>query len=377
MSFINYLTRIHFADNVLEDALRAELEGCGAHRPLVVVDAGSGARESLDRALSAMPGGARSAVYDGTPRNPTEATVADAAAAYRQGRCDALIAFGGGAAIDLAKSVGIAVTHEGPLLRYVVTEGGSLRIQRPLPPLIAVPTTAGAGSEVSPSATITFEGHGKLGIASPHLMPRAAICDPTLTLRVPPEITAACGMDAVSHCVETFVGATYNPPADGIALDGLRRAVRHLERAVANGGDLEARREMMAAAMNGALALQKGLGGVHAISHALGGLPGHDLHHGMLNAILLPHVLAFNAPAVGHRYRALGEAMRLPCPGDFLAAVARLVARLGLPTRLRDLGVAEGSIGTAAELAAKDHTNGTNPRRATTEDYRSILLQAF
>lgn len=377
MSFINYLTRIHFAENVLEDALRAELDACGARRPMVIADAGSGAADLLDRALSAIPVGSRVEVYDGTPRNPSEATVVDAADWYLGGRCDALIAFGGDPAIDLAKAVGIAVTHEGPLLRYAVTEGGTGRIQKPLPPLLAVPTTAGAGSEVSPSATITFEGRRKLGLASPHLMPRAAICDPTLTLRVPPRLTAACGMDAVSHCVETFVGASYNPPADGIALDGMRRAAVHLERAVAYGSDLEARREMMAAALNGALALQKGLGGVHAISHALGGLPGQDLHHGMLNAILLPHVLAFNEPAVGHRYPALGEAMRLPRNGDFLSAVAQLVARLGLPTRLRDLGIGEDAIDPAAELAAADHTNGTNPRLATADDYRAILRQAF
>jgi alcohol dehydrogenase class IV len=151
----------------------------------------------------------------------------------------------------------------------------------------------------------------------------------------------------------------------------------YLEKAVSNGADLEARREMMAAAMNGALALQKGLGGVHALSHALGGLPGHDLHHGMLNAVLLPHVLAFNAPAVGHRYRALGEAMRLPPSCDFLIAVANLVARLGLPTRLRDLGLDADALEVAAEFAAKDHTNGTNPRLAISDDYRAILWEAF
>jgi len=377
MSFINYLTRIHFAENVLEDALCAELDACGARHPMVIADSGSGAGTLLDRLLSAAPTGSRIEVYDGTPQNPGEDTVAEAAAAYRGARCDALIAFGGDSAIDLAKAVGIAVSHDGSLLHYVVTEGGTRRIRKPLPPLLAIPTTAGAGSEVSPMATITFEGHRKLGLTSPRLMPRAAICDPTLTLRAPPNLTAACGMDAISHCVETFVGASYNPPADGIALDGLRRAAVYLERAVSNGADLEARREMMAAAMNGALALQKGLGGVHALSHALGGLPGHDLHHGMLNAVLLPHVLAFNAPAVGHRYRALGEAMRLPGDDDLLAAVVGLVARIGLPTRLRDLDIQEDAIEIAADLAAKDHANGTNPRRATAEDYRRILQQAF
>lgn len=376
MSFINYFTRIHFAENVLEDALRVELDGCGARRPMFVTDRAAGA-ELLDRALSAVPAAVRPEVYDRTPRNPTQAAAVDVAVRYRDAGCDALIAFGSGAAIDLAKAAGIAVSHDGPLLQYTVTEGGTARIRNLLPPILAVPTTAGTGSEVSANATITFDGERKLGIASPHLIPRAAICDPTLTVRQPSGSTAADGMDAISHCIETFIALPYNPPADGIAFDGLRRASANIERAVSGGADIEARREMMAAALNGALAFQKGLGGVHAISHALGGLPGFDLDHGALNAILLPHVLEFNAPAAGHRYPALAEAMRLPGRSDVVAALAGLAGRLGLPSRLRDLGIKAASLDLAAERAEKDHTNGTNPRRATAVDYRAILARAL
>ncbi len=212
---------------------------------------------------------------------------------------------------------------------------------------------------------------------SPYLIPKVAICDPTLTLGLPPALTAGTGMDAVTHCVETYISTAYNPPADGIALDGLRRAAVHIERAVDNGDDLEARREMMAAAMNGALAFQKGLGGVHAISHALGSLSGYRLHHGTLNAVLLPYMLEFNAPAVGHRYAALKQAMDLPACADLPAEIFELNARIGLPSRLGEMGLDCAAIDEAAPLAEKDYTNGTNPRKARAEDYRGIMCAAL
>jgi alcohol dehydrogenase class IV len=251
------------------------------------------------------------------------------------------------------------------------------RIRDVLPPLIAIPTTAGTGSEVGRGAIIVLEDGRKLGLISPYLIPKAAICDPTLTLGLPPRLTAGTGMDALTHCVETYIATAYNPPADGIAIDGLSRASANIERAVENGRDLDARREMMAAALNGALAFQKGLGGVHAISHALGGLPGYRLHHGTLNAVLLPHILDFNAPAVGHRYTALKRAMGLPEGADLSEAIVKLNARIGLPASLSEMGVDEAAIEKAAPLAEKDHTNGTNPRRAGADDYRRIMRAAL
>lgn len=217
----------------------------------------------------------------------------------------------------------------------------------------------------------------KVGLISPHLIPKVAICDPTLTLGLPPLLTAATGMDALTHCIETYIATAYNPPADGIAIDGLTRAALNLERAVADGSDLDARREMMAAAMNGALAFQKGLGGVHAISHALGGLAGYRLQHGMLNAVLLPHVLAFNAPAVGHRYPALQRAMGLPEGVDLLEEITKLSGRIGLPHRLSQMGVDARAVAQAAPLAEKDHTSGTNPRKAGAADYLRIMHAAL
>jgi alcohol dehydrogenase class IV len=224
---------------------------------------------------------------------------------------------------------------------------------------------------------IVLDDGRRLGILSPNLIPKVAICDPTMTLCLPPDLTADTGMDAITHCIETYTSSAYNPPADGIALDGLRRAAANIQQAVEKGSDLEARREMMAAAMNGALAFQKGLGGVHAMSHALGGPDGLEPRHGALNAILLPYMLEFNAPAVGHRYGALKHAMGLGDSADLPAEMFKMTERLGLPVRLGEIGIDEAAVDRAAVAAEKDYTNRTNPRHARTADYRYIMRAAL
>ena len=374
MALIQYLTQIQFEFGAVR-LLGDECRRIGITRPLVVTDAGVRAAGILQKALDAL-GDLPVTVFDQTPSNPTEAAVRAAAALYASGRCDGLIAVGGGSSIDCAKGVAIAATHEGPLKHYATIEGGSPRITDRVAPLIAVPTTSGTGSEVARGAIVIVDDGRKLGFHSWSLMPKSAICDPELTLGLPPRLTAATGMDAIAHCMETFMSAAFNPPADGIALDGLERAWAHIERATRDGSDREARLNLMSASMQGAMAFQKGLGCVHSLSHSLGGVDPR-LHHGTLNALFLPAVVAFNAGAdsVQHdqRLQRMARAMHLDGPGDIGAAIVDMNARLGLPTGLAEAGVTADLFERVIDGAMADHCHKTNPRLATREDYLGML----
>jgi alcohol dehydrogenase class IV len=323
------------------------------------------------------------AVFDDTPSNPTEAAVRAAVKVYHAHQCDGLIALGGGSSIDCAKGVAIAATHEGPLKTYATIEGGSLKITPAVCPLIAVPTTAGTGSEVARGAIVIVDDGRKLGFHSWHLVPKAALLDPELTLGLPPALTAATGMDAIAHCMETFMAAPFNPPADGIALDGLARGWTYIERATQNGQDRDARLNMMSASMQGAMAFQKGLGCVHSLSHSLGGV-NPRLHHGTLNAMFLPAVIRFNAQAESvqrdKRMQRMAYAMGL---GDIQGAdhaadavaqaIVQMNARLGLPKGLADMGVERAWFDKIIEGALADHCHKTNPRLASHADYVAML----
>jgi len=375
MATITYLTTIHFDFGAL-GLLSAELQRLGVRKPMVVTDKGVAAAGLLSRVMDAM-GSADGVVWDGTPANPTEDAVTAAARVYREAGCDGLVAVGGGSSIDLAKAVGLIVTHPEPLPQYAAVEGGVARITPRVAPLIAIPTTAGTGSEVGRGSVIVMRDGRKLGLLSPNLLPRVAICDPELTLGLPPQLTAATGMDAIAHCVETFCAPAVNPPAEAIALDGLRRGCAHIERATRDGSDRQARWEMMMAAMEGAMAFQKGLGAVHALSHPLGALRGRSLHHGTLNAVLLPAVLRFNAPAIAAKASTLAQAMGLAPDADPAAFVEDLNRRLGLPAGLAAMGVAREDLPGIADAAMKDHCHATNPRAATRDDYLAILEASF
>jgi 4-hydroxybutyrate dehydrogenase len=374
MSLIYYVTQIQFDFGAVA-LLPQECECSGMRRPLVVTDAGVRAAGVLQKALDAMPG-MSCPVFDQTPSNPTEAAVRAAVEAYRREGCDGLVAVGGGSSIDLAKGVAIAATHPGPLKTYATIEGGSPKITERVAPLIAVPTTAGTGSEVARGAIVIVDDGRKLGFHSWHLVPRTAICDPELTLGLPPGLTAATGMDAIAHCMETFMSAAFNPPADGIALDGLERGWAHIERACTNGADREARRQMMSASMQGAMAFQKGLGCVHSLSHSLGGV-NPKLHHGTLNAMFLPAVVRFNAQADSvrreRRLERMAHAMGLPSANDIPGAIREMNARLGLPAGLAAMGVERAWFDKVIEGALADHCHKTNPRLASADDYREML----
>jgi 4-hydroxybutyrate dehydrogenase len=378
MAFIYYVTQVQF-DYGAVALLKQECERIGITRPLVVTDPGVKAAGVLQKALDALPG-MTVAVFDQTPSNPTEAAVRAAVAVYKANNCDGLIAVGGGSAIDCAKGVAIAATHEGPLTHYATIEGGSPRITERAAPLIAVPTTSGTGSEVARGAIIIVDDHRKLGFHSWHIVPKAAICDPELTLGLPPMLTAATGMDAIAHCMETFMSAAFNPPADGIALDGLERGWAHIERATSNGADREARFNLMSASMQGAMAFQKGLGCVHSLSHSLGGVDPR-LHHGTLNAMFLPAVVTFNAAAESvqkdKRLERMARAMGLQSGGDIPEAITDMNARLGLPSGLGAMGVQREWFDKIITGALADHCHKTNPRMASVEDYQAMLATAM
>ncbi len=376
MALIQTVNRVQFGAGALAE-LPAELALAGITRPLVVTDAGVAAAGLLDRLLALLPRGV--AVHASVPPNPNEAAVRAATSAYRASGCDGVLGLGGGSPLDLAKAVALSATHDATRLAdYAVVEGGLARITAAAAAVVAIPTTSGTGSEVSRGALIVMDDGRKLSIGSPHLIPRAAICDPDLTLGLPPGLTAATGMDAMAHCIETLCSPRDNPVADSIARDGLRRAWVTLPRAVANGDDAAARREMMLASMMGALAFPKGLGAVHALSHALGALAVSP-HHGTLNALLLPGVLRFNAPALGAVLPVLADSMGLPGASvDTLAdAIALLNHRLGLPPGLFAMGITLADLAPAAAAAMRDHHHLTNPREPREDDYRAILLSAL
>jgi 4-hydroxybutyrate dehydrogenase len=368
---IRYLTTVSFgfgASALLQEAL----DELAITRPLVVTDAGIRGVGIADGVVAGLgePGGVT--WFDRTPPNPTEAAVLEAAEAFRAAGCDGIVAIGGGSSIDLAKGVALCATHPGPLVDYAFVNGGAERITDRVARTVAIPTTAGTGSEVGRAAMLNVGGR-KLDFLSPHLFPARALSDPGLTLGLPPALTAATGMDALTHCLETYLSPLVNPPAEAIALDGVARASRWLEEATSNGSSRPARWNMLMASMEGALTFQKGLGAVHAMAHPLGALDDLRLHHGTLNAVLLPAVLRFNEPAAASKYERLRDVIGVEAGHDLGAWVAELNVRLGLPDRLAAMGVPADVLPRIAEHAEQDPATETNARPVTRSDYQELL----
>lgn len=354
----------------------AQLLEAGCKRPLIVTD----------RALAALPvlaefkthlGGLDVAVFSGVFGNPTCGQVMDGAAAYITHQSDCVIGFGGGAALDVAKVVGLAATHDGDILEYVWDHPQVRAISGELPYFVALPTTSGTGSEVGRSSVISEnDTHLKRVVFSPKILAKVVFADPELTLGLPPRITAATGMDALTHNIESYLSPAYHPLCDGIALEGTRIAARALLTAVTEPGNLQARADMMMASMMGAIAFQKDLGAVHSCAHALGAVC--DLHHGLANALMIDIVLAWNYAAVPARFDELAHVCGVAGGGKALVPWLRqLKVSIGITGRLSAHGVKPGQIPRLVEIATADICHQTNPRPCTAADFKNLFEVAL
>ncbi len=368
---IQYLSRIQF-DFGAVDLLADELARLGLRRPLLVTDAGVAAAGILQRVLDAA-GAIRPVVYDGTSENPTEASLEACMTIWQAEGCDGVIALGGGSPIDLSKAVALIASHGGSFADYTMKAGGSESIGR-VAPQIAIPTAAGTGAEIGRACVLKVHDGRKLVAVNLNMVADTVICDPELTLSLPPRLTAATGIDALSHGIETTLSPVDNPPAAAIALDCVRRASQWLPVAVEDGSNRQARWQMMMAALEGCMALQKGLGGAHAMANPLGEA-GH--HHGTLIGILLPHILRFNRPAAGDAMTEVANAMGLEGPDAVADGVAAIAAEIGLPGTLGAVGVTGGVLPDIADRAELEHLSRTNPRKATATDYLAMLEAAL
>lgn len=351
----------------------------GIRSPLIVTDPGLAALPMVAVAVTrCREAGLKIAVFSEIKSNPSDENVADGVAAYRAGEHDGLIAFGGGSAIDACKAIAFMVGQSGVLWDYENADDNWQGIDSDLvAPIIAVPTTAGTGSEVGRAALITdVQRRVKKIIFHPKLLPGKVILDPELTLGLPASITAATGMDALSHNLEALCSPIYHPMAQGIAVEGIRLVKEYLPRAVSDGSDITARMQMLVASSMGATAFQKGLGAMHALAHPLGAL--YDAHHGLLNAILMPYVLVVNKREIDERIQRLSRYLDLSDPSfdGFLAWVLSLRELVGIPHDLRSIGIDLDQQALVGQMAVEDPTSQTNPVVLTAAQYSELFSRA-
>jgi len=371
-----YPAKIVFGPGAIE-RLPLEIGAFKMSRPLVVTDGGLAKGPVFDRVLGIIRKRCGDVVvFDQVLPNPTEQNVLDGVARYQEAKCDSVIGVGGGSPLDAAKAITLKATHPLPLADYDDLKDGSDRISSNVPSFLAVPTTSGTGSDVSRSSVITLTAtNRKTVIFSPFLMPKVSISDPELTLGMPAHITAGTGMDAFTHNLEAYLAKGYHPLSDAIALGGVKLVWQYLPRAVADGNDLEARTQVMAAAIMGATAFQKGLGAVHSLAHPLSTIAG--MHHGTSNAVLLPPVMRFNATVVADRLKDLAAAMSAEPTVD--AAIQRVLElnRLCRIGTLRDYRVTEDMIVPMAAKAMEDGCRLCNPREVSEKDMIQLYKEAM
>jgi alcohol dehydrogenase class IV len=368
-------TTIHFGAGARK-LVAGHLKELGLARPLIVTDKGLGTLPILHDFAESLEG-LEAKVYAGVFGNPVKKQVDDGAAAFREHRADCVIGFGGGAALDVAKAVALMAVHEGSILEYAWDHPKVRPIVKQLPHFVALPTTSGTGSEVGRSSVISDDRtHVKKVVFNPALLAKVVFADPELTLDLPAHVTAATGMDALTHNVESYLSPAYHPLCDGIALEGARIAAHAIERAVSHPKDIQARSDMMMASMMGAIAFQKDLGAVHSCAHALGTVV--DMHHGLANGIMIDHVMRFNLDAAGKK---MAELARVCGAGDtgeaFVTWLAGLKSRIGIPARLGEKGVTKDHVARLVAIAVDDICHQTNPKPCSKADFERIFAQAI
>lgn len=375
LASFSFPTAIRFGPGARKE-VAAHLREQGLQRPLVVTDQALAALPVLAEFRSHLAG-LEVAVFSGVTGNPSASQVRAGAAACRAHQADCVIGFGGGAALDVAKVIGLAATHEGDIMEYVWDHPQVRQITGELPYFVALPTTAGTGSEVGRSAVVSEDDtHLKRVIFSPKILARQVFADPELTVGLPPQVTAATGMDALTHNIESYLSPAYHPLCDGIALEGTRIAARSLVRAVRTPGDIQARSDMMMASMMGAIAFQKDLGAVHACAHALGAVC--DLHHGLANALMIETVLAWNVEAAPDKFEELAHVCRAGGGGPgFVRWLGHLKQQVGITGTLSSHGVKKEQVPRLVEIAARDICHQTNPRPCTAADFERLFLEAM
>jgi len=375
----SYPTEIRFGPGRILELAEA-CQAAGILAPLFVTDPGLKDLPMVAAALGALrDAGLRAALFADVQPNPLAENVTAGVAAYGQGGHDGIVAFGGGSAIDAGKAIALMVGQTRPIADFEdIGDNWRRADAAAIVPTVAVPTTSGTGSEVGRASVITdAKGGRKRIIFHPRMMPRIVVADPELTVGLPAGLTAATGMDALTHCLEAFFAPFYHPIADGVALGGIRLVAEWLPKACADGTDIEARANMMVAASMGATAFQKGLGGVHSVSHAVGALFG--THHGLTNAIVLPYMLRHNADVLEAKAAAVAWLLGLPSPGfaAFLDWVLELRAQTGIPKSLAEIGVDGSRADEIGAIAYEDPTRGGNPKPVSAADLRSVFLAAL
>ena len=374
----NYPTAVRFGAGRIKE-LPQICKELGFTKPLLVTDPFLAAQPMTQNVVEALRGaGLGVGVFSDVRSNPNDANVEAGLKVLKAGAHDSVIAFGGGSALDAGKVIAFMAGQTRPMWDFEdIGDWWTRADPRGIAPVIAVPTTAGTGSEVGRAGVITQAAtHAKKVIFHPGMMPKVTICDPELTVGMPPKITAGTGMDALAHCLEAYCAPSYHPMADGIAVEGMRLVKEYLPRAYQNGGDLEARAHMMSAAAMGATAFQKGLGAIHALSHPVGAL--YDTHHGMTNAVFMPYVLVFNRPAIETKIARLAAYLGLgPNFDAFLAWVMELRQALAVPHTLKEFGVDDSKFDLVAKMAPEDPTAGGNPVPVTEAAAHTLLDKAY